>query len=329
MAVTSGFFNSINHDRTYNADQMSTYFEGLISNGIYENIGTKLGVTAGTGMVVNVGIGRAIIQSHWIKNDSVFSLTLDPSDVQLSRIDAIVLRLDNTESGRTISITVKKGESVNLNPQPPVRTTNNDIYELFLAYVAIDKNTTQITQSMITDLRGTSMCGWVTGIIKQVDTSQLALQWQNAYEQYYAQSTAAFDAYMRAKQAEFDLWLTTLTQELRVDTTLHKYQNTVSVITTTSEITIGIPEYDSNNDILFPYINGVYFVEGTDYIISGTGDSAKIILNKAIKGQNSITFIVIKSIIGEGSNGIIAGNSLAITNSVPNGIHGNAIREDV
>lgn len=39
MAVTYGFFNSVNGDRKYNADQMSSYFDGLVTDGVYEKIG--------------------------------------------------------------------------------------------------------------------------------------------------------------------------------------------------------------------------------------------------------------------------------------------------
>ena len=43
MAITYGFFNAIKqsdgtYDRTYNADQMSTYFEGLVSDGFPSRI---------------------------------------------------------------------------------------------------------------------------------------------------------------------------------------------------------------------------------------------------------------------------------------------------
>ena len=34
MAVSYGFFNSISGDRSYNADQMSAYFEGLVLDGL-------------------------------------------------------------------------------------------------------------------------------------------------------------------------------------------------------------------------------------------------------------------------------------------------------
>ena len=293
MAITSGFFDSIDGDRKYNAEQMSNYFEGLVSDGIYENIGDRLAVTAGGGMTVNVGTGRALIECHWIKNDASLTLTIDPADVQLSRVDAVALRLDKTESGRNIDIVVKKGSST----IPPSMTNTESVHELCLAYVHVPKNATQISQSNISDTRGSSLCSWVTGIIKQVDTADLFLQWQTAYEEYYANSTAAFDEYIAAKQAAFDEWFSTLTGTLHVDTSLKKYQNTVVTTTETNEILIGIPEYETG-DILFAHVGGVLFIEDDEYTISGTGSTAKIILKNTLRPGNPVTFIVIKNIIG-------------------------------
>ena len=68
MSITFGFFNSSNGDRKYNADQMSEYFDGLVSNGVYENVGGALQVLASQNMEVNVQTGRAIINSKWVKN---------------------------------------------------------------------------------------------------------------------------------------------------------------------------------------------------------------------------------------------------------------------
>lgn len=298
MAITSGFFNSVNGDRTYNADQMSTYFEGLVSDGIYENIGDKFVVTAGTGMNINVGTGRALIKSHWIKNDATLTLAVEPADMQLRRLDAVVLRLDQQESGRNIDITIKKGTPA-MRPHEPTMTRTDDVYELMLAIITVGQNATEIIQSNISDRRSSGWCGWVTGIIKQVDTSQLFLQWQTAYENYYEQSTAAFDAYMAAKKTEFENWFNSLTRTLNVDTSIVKYQNTVTVTGETTEITIGIPEYDSSNDILFTYVGGVFFVEGDEYTINGTGGAAKItLIDKSFRGENDVTFVVLKNIIG-------------------------------
>lgn len=49
MAFTSGFFNSQNHDRTYNAEQMSAIFDGVITDGVYAGIGSQLTTIAGGG----------------------------------------------------------------------------------------------------------------------------------------------------------------------------------------------------------------------------------------------------------------------------------------
>lgn len=327
MAVTCGFFNSVDGDRLYNADQMSTYFEGLISDGVYENVGDRLQVTADAGMTVNVGTGRAIVKTHWVKNDAALALTVGASDVQKNRIDAVVVRYNATN--REITINIKPGTPTEGTAEPPERSTGADVYELVLAYISVPKTVTTITQSMITDMRPSGLCGWITGIIDQVDTSDLYSQWSTAYASYYTRSTAILNAYFAAKRAEFETWFEHLTQQLNVDTTLHQYRSTVSVATTTSKITIGIPKYDSNTDMLFAYINGVYLVEGTDYIISGTEDSAEIILNKPITGQNSVTFVVIKSVIGEGGGTYTVGTVTLGANAVPNGIWGNATREDI
>ena len=327
MAITSGFFNSVSGDRPYNAEQMTLYFEGLIGNGIYENIGDKLQVTAGEGMTVTVGTGRAMIKSHWIKNDAAITLQIDEASAQYNRYDAIFLRYNaNT---REIGLVLEKGEYTSGVPSSPHYIRTNDIYDLQLAVVKVMKNTTAITQDMIVDFRMSALCGFVTGLIKQVDTSTLYDQWRAAYENYYAQTTAALDAYFEAKRAEYETWFASLTQELRVDTTLKSYYNTVAVSgSATSSVMIGISEYDSNADIFFAYANGVYLVGGIDYTVSGTGETAKINLTKPLTGVNSVNFVVIKSVIGEGSGSFMAGQAQGIANAFI-GIQGNAEREDI
>lgn len=56
MSVTYGFYNSRNHDRRYDAIQMSSIFDGIIRDGIYMSIGDHMIVKADAGMMVTVGI---------------------------------------------------------------------------------------------------------------------------------------------------------------------------------------------------------------------------------------------------------------------------------
>ena len=190
MAATYGFFNSLNGDRTYNADQMSEYFDGLVSNGVYENVGEALQVLTATGMNVSVQPGRAIINCKWFNLDSAETVPIAAAAAALNRYTAVVLRLNM--SARSITLTTIDGTPAT-NPIMPQISNTAQIKDLCLAMVYVAAGATSLTQANITDMRASASCGWVTGLIKQVDTSQLFLQWQTAYEDYYNRMTAAFD----------------------------------------------------------------------------------------------------------------------------------------
>ena len=59
MAVTSGFFNALNNDRKYNAEQISAIFDGLIHDGVFDSIGEIFGTVPGDGLQVLVKTGKA------------------------------------------------------------------------------------------------------------------------------------------------------------------------------------------------------------------------------------------------------------------------------
>ena len=44
MAISSGFYNSVNGDRTYDADQFGSLFDGIIAPGVFPNVGDKFRV---------------------------------------------------------------------------------------------------------------------------------------------------------------------------------------------------------------------------------------------------------------------------------------------
>lgn len=292
MAVTYGFFNSIDGDRKYNADQMSEYFNGLVSDGVYETVGNAFQVKASSGMTISVGTGRALIDSKWINNDAAYNIEINASHVTLNRYTAIVLRLDR--ANRNIGIAVKDGENAT-NPTKPALTKSTTITELCLAYIYVAAGTSTISQSNISDMRGSSSCPWVTGIVKQVDTSELFLQYQKAYEEFFAE----LKNWENAQKEAFDSWFATLSGQLQVNTYIKEYKNVVTTTTEVTQLDVGISQYDSANDILYANINGVMFVENQDYTISGTGSAAKIVLTNSIKANNMVEFRVLKSKIGD------------------------------
>lgn len=300
MAITSGFFDSVDGDRTYNAEQMSNYFDGLVSDGVYESIGDRFLVSkANDGMKTNVGSGRAIIRSHWVKNDATVTLTHDPSDVQKHRIDAVVLRLDNT--ARSITLTLKKGTPFSDDEQyviPPI-TRNSNVYELYLAAVLIPSGSTEPSQIM--DLRPSSYCGWVTGVVKQVNTSDLFNQWNDAYASMFAD----FETYMAETKAQFNEWFSTLTEQLTVECGFIKLESytIIEIGEPILILPIRIDEYDPSTDALMVYFAGKFMMEGQDYVQEDHprfGHCIRYIGPIVLAHEEiRVNFVVFKNIIGK------------------------------
>ena len=102
-----GFFNSVNGDRKYDADDISNYFLKLISNGVFATPASSLQIQAAGGMKIKVTPGWAFVNCKWLRLDTDYYITLDKSDVQYNRLDRIVVRLDPTESVRSVTISKK------------------------------------------------------------------------------------------------------------------------------------------------------------------------------------------------------------------------------
>ena len=170
MAVTSGFFDSLDHDRVYTADEFSSLFDGLISDGIYENIGGALKVVTGTGMQVKVRTGRAWFNHIWVKNDRVLNLEIAAAPVsgQGDRIDAIVVEIDKSSAVRNADIKVIQGEPAS-TPVRPTLSHSGTLFQYALAYVTIVAASTSIPSNKIADVRA-SETGMIKAIIG-VDTS--------------------------------------------------------------------------------------------------------------------------------------------------------------
>jgi hypothetical protein len=299
MAITYGFFNAIKqsdgtYDRVYNADQMSTYFEGLVSDGVYESVDDAMQVLTGTGMQVQVGAGRAIIDSKWLKNTAAYPLTINAAHVTLNRYTAIVIRLDL--SARTISVVTKDGENATA-PIKPTMTNSETVKEMCLAYVYVGRGVTAITQANIEDTRpDNNVCGWVTGIVQQVDTSKLFLQYQTAYEQ----QLQTMQDWQEAQETAFNTWFTALTDRLNVNTYIQKFHKVVDMGTKNGVFPLDMSDYTyAASDVLFINVNGVMLVEDYDYLLDTSKTPVEIHTNAELEADNILEITVLKSKIGQ------------------------------
>ena len=186
MALTSGFFNSKNHDRLYDATQISTLFEGLINDGVYQGVGHIFKVSASNGMNVTVDTGRAWFNNTWTRNDALIVLTVPTAEQVLKRIDAVVLEVNSLDTVRNNTIKIVKGTPAS-NPAKPSLTKNDDVHQYPLAYITVDPNVTIITQQKIQNAVGTSACPFVTGIIDTLDIDDLIAQWSSEFNVLFAE----------------------------------------------------------------------------------------------------------------------------------------------
>lgn len=205
MSVTSGFYNGLNHDRKYNAVQMSSLFDGIINDGIFQSIGTYFTVTASSGFTVNVGIGKAWFNSHWIQNDAILPLTLSAPEVTLARIDAVIIEVNTTDSVRDGSIKILKGTPAS-SPVNPKLTNDDYVHQHALCYIYRKANETAITQSGITNMIGTASCPFITAILKTASIDSLLGQWQGQLDQFVA-----------SEESDFTTWFNNVKGQLTTD----------------------------------------------------------------------------------------------------------------
>lgn len=213
MSFASGFFNSVDHDRLYDATDISRLFDGLIRDGIFASIGDCLVVKQSNQMNVTVGTGRAWFNHTWSYNDALYPVTIPPSEILMDRIDAVVLEINSVESVRANSIKLIKG-TPSSTPAKPVLTNSKEIHQYPLAYVTVGKEVTSIRQADIENCVGTSVCPFVTGILEVISIEQLIPQWKDILNRFIEENTANFNTWMNGEKQDYQAWLTAAKKEI-------------------------------------------------------------------------------------------------------------------
>lgn len=213
MSFASGFFNSVDHDRLYDATDISRLFDGLIRDGIFASIGDCLVVKQSNQMNVTVGTGRAWFNHTWSYNDALYPVTIPPSEILMNRIDAVVLEINSVESVRANSIKLIKG-TPSSTPTKPALTNTKEVHQYPLAYVTVGKEVTSIRQADIENCVGTSACPFVTGILEVISIEQLIPQWKDILNRFVEENTANFNTWMNGEKQNYQAWLTAAKKEI-------------------------------------------------------------------------------------------------------------------
>lgn len=204
MAENYGFFNAKlegdNYDRVYKAEHFAKYFASFIGNGVFPNPSTSLQLNANStpNMTVIAKAGKGWINGYWYELDADKSINVGAANASLPRKDRLILRLDF--NARRMNLILLTGIPSS-TPVAPSCSRTTDYYDLGLAIIDVAASAYQITQANITDTRlDNSVCGIVSGLITQVDTTTIFNQYQNWF---LNNAKAPFDSWFNSIQNFF------------------------------------------------------------------------------------------------------------------------------
>lgn len=284
MALKVGFFNSVNGDRTYSAEQMNRPYHRIVSNGVFAQRNGQpsndFQVTANNDMTVTVKKGEGIFFDKWTELDSDMLFNITTAHATYPRIDSIVIRIDNTLSVRAGSIRYVVGTPAS-NPEPPEITRTSEVYEYRFANIMVKADATAISQSDITDTRASSDCGFVTHLLQQADITATYTQWQE----------------------QFNDWFQHLKETVATATLITSFSSVYNTLTQDETvIPINIPRYTVETDILQVFVNGLRCIPEVDYVVD---DYTQITLTKPVDRNTPVAFVVYKSVDGSEAETVV------------------------
>lgn len=261
------FFNDVNGDRVYYAEDWARHLKKYFTNGIFNN---ELNVVSNNDMTITIKEGDANIEGYRYTNTGDLVKTIDNADGTLNRIDNVVLRLDLTN--RLISAQIIKGTFAD-KPVAPELVRTSTIYDLRIAKISIPAGTTTITQDLITDTRFiTSDCGNVISTVQTPDTENLFIQMQTLFEKQ-----------INELNNNFEIWFDSIKNQLDSDAA-GNLQNQINNLNSNK---VDNAKYDLDSNNLQLLANGKN-VGDSVHIPTGITDTAtgeedlKIVNNKGV-----------------------------------------------
>lgn len=258
MAQKSLFFNAFpddtsptGYDRNYNADDISDWFSIVCATGVLKD---GLQVSVGTGLSVNVAIGKATIQGKGYVNNAVVNLSVGNAPTGADPYYVPIILQENNQQildGRFIQLVV--GNPLTSVPTISNLTQNDNIYELMLGYAVIQPNASSVSQ--VVDTRGQDVCPWFTAV--------------KGYDDYY-------DAIVQ--QFEYNTTLSTTSTSVVTNLAANLYNDKYSLV----EVYVnGLREEESNYTV---NTNSSY-ITITFTSAKNSGADISVILNNFIDGE--------------------------------------------
>lgn len=193
------------YDRAITSAPLRKLIAKLLTDGVLPNPSTNLQVEEGSGMNVVVNPGFAICAGGLKLEENQRTLAIQAADSNYDRIDTVVLRWNDNDSERICDLYIVEGIPA-ASPLRPELTRTESIWELGLADLFVNKNSSAISNQRITDTRyETARCGIISAI-SEFDTTTL-----------YQQVQADLAGFKASEQADFITWFDDIKGQLSED----------------------------------------------------------------------------------------------------------------
>lgn len=205
--VTCGFFNSSDSSRReYDAETFSSIFNNLITDGVFSSVGNMLVVESTGGLNLTISPGRCWFDGTWLLNEDVTTIVCEESDSLLNRIDAVVVRINKSETIKDATFEIIKGKSAG-EPVRPTLSNSGKVYEHALCYIYRKAGSTEITQSDITNVIGTDETPFVTGILQTVSLDKLFGQWTDDLNRFRDSEKTKTDEFLSEQEGRVEVFI--------------------------------------------------------------------------------------------------------------------------
>ena len=199
------FWNSEGGDRKYNAESFEMWLKKFFTSGVFAD---ELQVTATSGMEIAVSGGYSNTDGKVMFFGNTTTFTLATASASNPRIDTVVV--ERNDGDRAITLKVVQGAYA-AEPVATAPVREDGVYQLVLAEIYVGQAASTITQANITDKRqDTTVCGYITGTVEEMDYSQFAAQFASYYENFTEEN-----------QAEFEDWFQHMKDQLSTDAAGH------------------------------------------------------------------------------------------------------------
>lgn len=279
MSFRSGFWNSIDGDRTYSAEDMAIPFEGVITDGVFANWGDTFKATVTDTSTVTIGSGKGWLAGKWILNDAVYQMPINVSNYASSteaRTIVVCLNLKTKSYYRSAEFSVE--EQRNYGSYPDMLNYITDrAHRQMLPLFAINfaAGDSSIQQSNVTNLIGTSWCPYVTAPVQTITVDDIRAKWDASYG--VLMNDIVGHAQTKANEAEsnfeasFNTWFATLKNQLDTNQAANLQNQITSLIdkldklVATGTVENPLQFYSGNSLVDFTTGNGVKITAVTKF----------------------------------------------------------------